>query len=796
MFALTTLVYPVVLAVLCVGAGLLVDRCSGGFLPATLLPAVGVAALIAVSQLFTYAVVLAAATPYAMAALAMAGLVVGSGRVRALAHRWRASAWQLVAPVLAYVLALAPVLLAGRPSFSSYMTLSDSAVHMTGADFLLRHGQDYAHLDLRNSYGLYINNYYNTYYPSGSDTLFGASAFLLGLPLIWAFQPFNAFMLASAAGPAWLLMRRVGLDGGWAAMAALSATIPAVVYGYELIGSIKEITSLAMILSLGALVILHRRWLWGRATGVIPFALVTAAGVSVLGVGFGAWALATALILTVVLLGGVAAQPSRARSALGLIGVGALIAFLAALPTWVEASGSLKVAQSIASTGNPGNLPKPLRAAQALGVWLWRSYKNAPRGGDLTATNVLLAITLLAVALGVLGLIRRRDWALSGWIALVLIVWLALSEYSTTWVAAKTLMLTSPVVAVLAWGGVATLRSSTLRLAAPLMALALAGGVVASDAMQYHAANLAPTARYEELASIDHRFAGRGPALFSDFDEYSLYELRDLDIGGPSFIYGPPALLGPGGEYRYPVELDRLPTAALRTYPLIVSRRDPTASRPPSAYGLLWRGSYYEVWGRRRGAPAAIAVAGLSGPPGEQCAHIQRLARIASERGANLVAARSPELVRVQLRQTSHLARRGRVREGLVLSAPGRLSAIFAVPRAGVWDVWLQGQIMPTVGVDVDGHSVASVAAQLDGNSLVLDTVTPFPVSLSAGSHRLSLVRDGFTLAPGNGSAVTLFAFFLTPANAPVAQALDAVAPSRWRSLCGRSHEWVEVVRA
>ena len=93
---------------------------------------------------------------------------------------------------------------------------------MMGADFLIRHGQDYAHLDLRNSYGQFINAYYNTSYPSGADTLFGGSAFLLRLPLIWAFQPFNAFMLAIAAGPAWLLARQIGLDGALAALAALT----------------------------------------------------------------------------------------------------------------------------------------------------------------------------------------------------------------------------------------------------------------------------------------------------------------------------------------------------------------------------------------------------------------------------------------------------------------------------------------------------------------------------------------------------------------------------------------------
>ena len=170
-------------------------------------------------------------------------------------------------PVLAYVAALAPVLFAGRPSFSSYGVLTDSAFHMLGADFLIRHGQDYSHLDLRNSPGQYLNDYYNTYYPSGADTLFGGSALLVRVPLIWAFQPFNAFMLALATGPAWVLVRRIGLDGWLAALATLTITLPALVYGYELIASVKEITSLPLILALGALVVLHPRWLRGPPRG-------------------------------------------------------------------------------------------------------------------------------------------------------------------------------------------------------------------------------------------------------------------------------------------------------------------------------------------------------------------------------------------------------------------------------------------------------------------------------------------------------------------------------------------------
>src|SRR2546426_105946 len=121
MFLLTVLVYPALLALLCLGAGLLVDRVSGSFLPAALLPALGAAALIALSQLLTFAPALAPTAPYALALAAAAGLALSRARVAALARRVRV-AWSLPAvALLTYALALAPVLLAGRPSFSSYL---------------------------------------------------------------------------------------------------------------------------------------------------------------------------------------------------------------------------------------------------------------------------------------------------------------------------------------------------------------------------------------------------------------------------------------------------------------------------------------------------------------------------------------------------------------------------------------------------------------------------------------------------------------------------------------------------
>ncbi len=202
MFVATTLLYPCVLALLCLGAGLAVDATAGRVLGPGLLPAVGAAALVGLSQLSTYVSWLAPATPYLMLALALAGFAACWAKAVELAAGWLRRPGLVAVSVLAYALALAPVLAGARPSFSSYMALADSAVHMLGADFLIHHGQEYAQLDLSNSYGQFVHDYYGSAYPSGADTLFGGSALLLGLPLIWAFQPFNAFMLALAVGPA------------------------------------------------------------------------------------------------------------------------------------------------------------------------------------------------------------------------------------------------------------------------------------------------------------------------------------------------------------------------------------------------------------------------------------------------------------------------------------------------------------------------------------------------------------------------------------------------------------------
>ncbi len=134
-------------------------------------------------------------------------------------------------------------------------------------------------------------------------------------------------------------------------------------------------------------------------------------------------------------------------------------------------------------------------------------------------------------------------------------------------------------------------------------------------------------------------------------------------------------------------------------------------------------------------------------------------------------------------------------RFGLLMTPHGRLDATFTVPHAGVWDLWVKGEIMPAVGVSVDGRQLASISGQLTGVASDPDTMAPLRVSLTAGPHRLTIARGASNLlAPGSGGSAILDSIFLTPVGSGSQATLHATPAAGWRSLCGRRLEWIEVV--
>ena len=103
---------------------------------------------------------------------------------------------------------------------------------------------------------------------------------------------------------------------------------------------------------------------------------------------------------------------------------------------------------------------------------------------------------------------------------------------------------------------------------------------------------------------------------------------------------------------------------------------------------------------------------------------------------------------------------------------------------------------MPAVEVSVDGHPLASIGGQLNGVASDPDTTAPLRVRLTAGLHRLTITRGASNLlAPGSGGSAILDSIFLTPVGAGGQATLHVTPAARWRSLCGRALEWIEVVR-
>ena len=118
----------------------------------------------------------------------------------------------------------------------------------------------------------------------------------------------------------------------------------------------------------------------------------------------------------------------------------------------------------------------------------------------------------------------------------------------------------------------------------------------------------------------------------------------------------------------------------------------------------------------------------------------------------------------------------------------------FTVPSSGLWEVWLQGQIMPSLALGIDGRKRTSIAGQLSGNSLVPDTIRALTIQLAAGRHEVSLTRSAAGLAPGGNGSAVLDAIFLTPATGGGEDGLSEAARSDWRSLCGNRYDWVELL--
>lgn len=800
-FLFAWVLFPALMLLLSAGAGLALRRLAGPFaVPAVLVVPAGLAVLVVLAGMFCYYKALAPLAGPACAVVGLLGLASGYRpmRRRLARERWRAGLWALSAACGAFAIVAAPVVLSGKPGFTGYTHIVDISYELDLAAHLAHSGRAIPAVG-SSAYQVVMMKYLGSGYPGGGQWTLGALSNLTPIDLSWLYQPFLAFVAAMSALSLYSLLGRVLEQRALRALGAFIAAQPNILIAYVYAGGIKELcTSSFLLLTAALLARVLPRIALGRTLLAIPFAIAaTYASLSLttvpwLGV-LGAGVLVSVLVF----------QRGRLRAILAGLQIAAF-ALVFSLPTLAV---SFKLLPAATGPGllELGNLSMPVPEITAAGVWIGADYRYPQDAHRLPSE----ALAVLVLVLGVCGLVlalRRRAWSLAslGLAGLIATVYVAY-RYGP-WIQFKADCVSSPIALLMAFAGVGALaRVSRRPLLAAVPALVIAAGVLTGSALLYHDTTLAPYARLHDLEYIGNRFAGQGPTLTPDFEEYAEYYLRDDDqdsmVNGPRLELRPGVNreAEPGGTWSY--DLDEYPLNFVESFRTIVMRRDPLASRPPSNYRLVYESGYYEVWQRVQPARTVSSLVPLQNSAGTPitgaCASLLAAVR-AGGPAARLAYTQAPSgYIQLDNSNLTLSGGFGPVGGEILASGAGRAVRRQPIPEAGLYDLFIEGSFGRPVDVKIDGRHVATAAYQ---ESYPAGWIEIGSRRLSAGVHRIELTRGGVSLHAGNGDGIDLFNRTIGPlVLMPAGSALPALryAPaSAARALCAspRVTRWVEVL--
>ena len=787
---------PLALYLLALGLGLLAERIVRFELPNALLAPLGLAVAIVLAipvyRLGAGAVVV---TPL-LALLALAG--AGLAR-RDLRKRLNPGAAGLAA-LGAYALYMAPVVLSGHWTWPGYNFVNDTAANLLFADLLEHHGLTLpGQVDSATEVIQALPE--DLGYPVGAHALLATLRPLTGAPLAAVYQPAIGAVGGLAAMSLAHLARRSGLPATAAAAAGFLGVGAALLYRYALHGGIKEVVVVALLATASA-VGLEAAASRLSTRGVVLFALCVLPLVLVFGAAGVPYALVLGLLVLVAALAG-RNRPSGAHVA-RVVAVGAAVALLAALPTLSEiVSFGRSASRSFASEGGAstaylGQLLRPLPAVQAAGVWFARDYRVPadPGWGAQNAIAIAFVLALALIGIGA-GLWRRQAAAVTLLVAAALPAAL-LAPRLSPYADAKLLVVLTPAVVVMAAIGAFVLISArpvALRVVGAVGALVLAVGVLYSDALGYRVAQLAPPDRVAAMGDAAENARGGGLWLVDEWEEYAKYFMRGIKVNPafeaispkPAELHKPRPIFG-----RY-YDLDELKLHYVQSFPGIIKRRSPSASRPPASFELAYSNRYYEAW-RRLSDVRVIEHLGLQrmhqATDRPACAQVRRLARRARP-GDRLVAAARPPLT---LLDPLHAGLRPKLwirnvdAPGTVVPvSPGQMR-VQRRTRGGRYRVWIRGSFGRPTSAFVDGHEVGAA----DEVNTPGQWVEVGQVRLSPGEHEIELVRPDSKPGPGDAYRGELGPVALEPALPPE---LVTVAPGQASRLCAREWDWIELTR-
>jgi hypothetical protein len=784
--------FPLVLAALCCGCGLLAERLIGGPLPGALVPAVGFAVIIVVAQVLTLWDATAELATPVVVALAVAGIAVSWRSWR------RLDPWAVAAAAAVLAAYAAPVVLSGEATFAGYIRLDDTATWMALTDRVMEHGRSLDGL-APSTYEATLSFNLGDGYPVGAFLPLGVARAVVGQDVAWLVQPYMAFGAALGALALWQLVGAIVRPRPLRALVSFLAAQSALLFGYALWGGIKEVIGAALVACCAGLAgVAIRERFAPRAT--LPLALAGAALIGVLSGGGGIW-----LLWIVAAALAIAARELGGRVTLGRAAALAIAVALLSIPVLAPGGFLPPTSASLSSAAALGNLLHPLNRLQVFGIWPAGDFRLDPV--EPATTHALIALLGVAALIGLFAAWRARAWPMLIYVGAALAAWLVVAVIGSPWIEGKAMAIASPALPLAAGAGAAWLWAGGgrpvrlwARVTGATLLAVVGAGVLWSSALAYRDVNLAPRDQLAELQEIGDRIAGQGPTLMTEYQPYGVrHFLRDADPEAASELRRRRVPLRGGGTLHKgaTADTDRFRLAGLLPYRTLVLRRSPVQSRPPSPYELTWRGRYYEVWQRPEGLGSPVVGhlglgTKLDPTAVPDCGAVRRLARRAGP-GGRLTAARRPAPQTIPLEETSHPRawQWAGYPETLLPVTPGTLGAQVRVPHPGRYEIWLGGSVRGEVDVTVDGRPVASVRHQLNNRD---EYILLGAARLGAGRHELAIRFHGADLHPGSGGAPSpvgpLQLASGDAADARVLQFGSGAAPQ----VCEGRWDWIEVL--
>jgi hypothetical protein len=404
---------------------------------------------------------------------------------------------------------------------------------------------------------------------------------------------------------------------------ALTATVvgmPFLVAAYYGEGAFKEVLQACLVLA-GAVFFAGCGPRLGRGRWV-PLALILSGVISIYSTPGVAWPVVFGVLWLLVVAtiwvrrnGGISGWTVPVVAELPAIGIGLAVFVISILPqisrvwTFAQDSGGA----GLVGKQELGNLAGPLPGWEAFGVWNTADFRlpSSPAftGGMWTAFVVAL------VLLGAAWLLRRGRWMLPVAAAGSMFIWAVTQHSQSPYVAAKALVIASPLLLAVAIVPLAeqlparpwhALRSAFRAIPGQplawgvtgILALVLFVRVGISDGEALRVSPVGPTAHTDELRELRPLLQGQ-PTLFLGDDDFARWELAGVPIQGP-VIALPELPIRPQKHWEYgeAFDFDSVDAATLNEFEWVITTRDAAGSSPPPQMHVAKTTPNYVLWHR------------------------------------------------------------------------------------------------------------------------------------------------------------------------------------------------------